>query len=101
VPHAQAVEDKIELLEGRSISSSMGSTSGSARTPGFVRRTPAAPGTICRCIVVGAHHNDYGPQSSTLHGGCAELVVKPLDPQLGRSRTLPAGALDGRRLARC
>jgi two-component system sensor histidine kinase and response regulator WspE len=86
-------KDQIQLLEGRQHFDFDGRQVGlvTARQV-FGADAPAASGDDLPVIVVGDQHHAYGLVVDRFLGE-RELVVQPLDPQLGKIKDISAGAL--------
>ena len=86
-------KDKIEMLEGRQHFEFDGQHIGlvTARQV-FAADAPAASGDDLPVIVVGDQHHAYGLVVDRFLGE-RELVVQPLDAQLGKIKDIAAGAL--------
>src|SRR6185295_13082728 len=86
-------KEKIELLEGRQHFEFEGRHIGlvTARQV-FGADAPVPTGDDLPVIVVGDQHHTYGLVVDRFLGE-RELVVQPLDPQLGKVKDIAAGAL--------
>src|SRR6185295_19006455 len=86
-------KEKIELLEGRKHFEFEGRHIGlvTARQV-FAADAPPAAGEDLPVIVVGDQHHAYGLVVDRFLGE-RELVVQPLDPELGKVKDIAAGAL--------
>ena len=93
-PDAQvAARTRSSCSRAGSISTSTAARSAWSRAPGVRRPSEAgAAGDELSVIVVGDQHHAYGLVVDRFLGE-RELVVQPLDPQLGKVKDIAAGAL--------